>query len=139
MLLTLILVIVVGFSSCSKDEGCKCKGDCHGTQCSTPCADDCVCTISSVSYDIVGTWNSPTENNEYLQLVFNKNGTGKYNIYYKNELNYELDYTYIYDKVKSSVKITFEDDDVETWNIKFINEKSMQTTINGEVISFTKK
>lgn len=71
----LILGIFVSFYSCKKDE-CKCNGDCHGTQCSAPCANNCKCTITKAS--IVGRWVAiyDEEYGDKYVMVFREDGTG---------------------------------------------------------------
>lgn len=56
-MLVLAIGVVTSFTSCGDDDKdtivpekkCECGGDCHGTKCSAPCADDCKCsqTVSS--------------------------------------------------------------------------------------------
>lgn len=72
MTLVLFLCTVISFSSCDDDK-CPCKGDCHGTQCSAPCADDCMCTLERNK--IVGKWKS-TWDNGYAILTFKEDGSG---------------------------------------------------------------
>lgn len=93
---------------------------------------------NSAAYDIIGTWRTPTKDNEYLKLEFNKNGIVKYFVYYKGELNYDVDYNYVYDKEKGRITISDEYDSA-VWTVKFLSEKSMKITMFGNEYTFTKQ
>lgn len=75
-MIALILGTLVSFYSCGKE--CKCNGDCHGTQCSAPCADDCKCTQTKPMASIVGRWVAiiDEEDGETFVMKFREDGTG---------------------------------------------------------------
>lgn len=107
----MMLILIIGattFTSCG--DKCKCNGDCHGIQCSAPCADDCRCTMDNqhVSNPIVGTkWVA--ENGKYLYFKTQTAG-----IYYEGD-SYDKgdpyeDFSYTFNSKDNTILLLFGDE-----------------------------
>lgn len=117
-LLSLLVILFMGvtFVSCSKDD----DGD------------------DNVMENLVGTWMH-TFSGGYQLVTFQSNGTGTLiEVDFEDE-DYEDTFIYSYNANNQTLKIYWEKDDYEEWQLVSITSKELVLMEDGEHVTFTKQ
>lgn len=123
-LLSLLVILFMGFAvvSCSSDD----KDDDGGNN-------------TEVVESLVGTWKC-TFSTGYQLVTFKSNGKGTLLEVDEEDEDYEEAFTYTYNASSKTLKINWEDDDPEQWQVVSLTSKKLVVLDeDGGRVTFTKQ
>lgn len=123
-LLSLLVILFIGFAvvSCSSDD----KDDDGGNN-------------TEVVESLVGTWKC-TFSTGYQLVTFKSNGKGTLLEVDEEDEDYEEAFTYTYNASSKTLKINWEDDDPEQWQVVSLTSKKLVVLDeDGGRVTFTKQ